>query len=96
MNAMAALSNAVAGNASAEAGRDALIAGYQRRRDDWIAQSNAALREMAQIDKQLAGAGIRRRSPPRNWPITGSRWPTHARSMSSCGTSTPAPSCTRG
>ena len=59
MNAMAALSNAVAGNASAEAGRDALIAGYQRRRDDWIAQSNAALREMAQIDKQLAAAGIR-------------------------------------
>ena len=59
MNAMAALSNAVAGNASAEAGRDALIAGYQRRRDEWIAQSNAALREMAQIDKQLAAACIR-------------------------------------
>lgn len=39
--------------------RDALIAGYQRRKDEWVFQSNVALRELAQIDKQIAAAQLR-------------------------------------
>lgn len=39
---------------------DAIVAGYERRRDDWIFQSNMALREMSQIDKQSAAAQFRK------------------------------------
>ena len=49
----------LSGNASSQAGRDAIVAGYQRRRDDWTFQSNAALRELAQLDKQVAAAQLR-------------------------------------
>ncbi|MDP9351753.1 MAG: toxin, partial [Chloroflexota bacterium] len=41
------------------AGRSALLAGYERRRDEWTFQSNSALRELAQIDKQLVAAKVR-------------------------------------
>ncbi len=36
-----------------------IIASYERRRADWIFQSNMALRELQQIDKQIAAADIR-------------------------------------
>lgn len=39
--------------------RDATLAGYQRRKDDWVFQSNSTLRELAQIDKQIAAATLR-------------------------------------
>ncbi len=39
--------------------KDAILAGYERRRDDWAHQSNQAARELAQIDKQIAGALLR-------------------------------------
>lgn len=58
-NALAAVSNLSATTASANATRDAILSGYQRRRDEWVAQSNAALRELGQIDKQIAAAKIR-------------------------------------
>lgn len=45
--------------ASNFAQRDASTAGYQRRRDDWIHQSNQALKELEQIDKQLIATDIR-------------------------------------
>lgn len=50
---------AIAAFSGSWATRDALLAGYQRRREDWSFQSNAALRELAQIDKQKAAADIR-------------------------------------
>jgi hypothetical protein len=59
-NAAAGAYQAVAGYLSATSSMDALIGGYERRRDDWIFQSNMALREMAQIDKQSAGAQLRK------------------------------------
>jgi hypothetical protein len=59
-NAAASAYQAVGGYLSATAGIDAIIGGYERRRDDWIFQSNMALREIAQIDKQAAAAAIRK------------------------------------
>ena len=41
------------------AARDVLLAGYQRRKDEWIFQSNLALGELAQIDSQIAAANVR-------------------------------------
>lgn len=58
-NAIGSGLNTLAANANQQASRDALIAGYQRRRDEWTLQSNNALREIAQIDKQIAAARIR-------------------------------------
>ena len=60
MNATASFLNTLSGLATSQAGMEAIIAGYERRRDDWIFQSNMALREMAQIDKQWAAAEIRK------------------------------------
>jgi hypothetical protein len=57
-NALAAMSAIAASTASSTAKRDEIVAGYQRRRDDWVAQSNAALRDLAQIDKQIAAGQI--------------------------------------
>ena len=45
--------------AANQASRGALIGGYQRRTDDWTFQSNSALRELAQIDRQLTAAELR-------------------------------------
>jgi hypothetical protein len=59
-NAAAGAYQALAGYLSATSSMDALVGGYERRRDDWIFQSNMALREMAQIDKQSAAAQIRK------------------------------------
>jgi hypothetical protein len=39
--------------------RDALLAGHQRRKDDWVFQSNSALRELSQIDQQITAADLR-------------------------------------
>ena len=59
-NAAASAYQAVGGYLSATASIDAIIGGYERRRDEWIFQSNMALREIAQIDKQAAAAQIRK------------------------------------
>ncbi len=59
LNATASALNAAAGYSSASAGRDQIIGGYERRRDEWIFQSNMALRELAQIDKQIVASQIR-------------------------------------
>lgn len=60
LNAVSTGLNAMASYTGAFATRSAIIGGYERRRDDWIFQSNLALREMQQIDKQIAAAEIRR------------------------------------
>jgi hypothetical protein len=58
-NAAASLLNTLSADASHQAGREGLLAGYQRRRDDWTFQGNNVRRELAQIDQQLAAARIR-------------------------------------
>jgi Tc toxin complex TcA C-terminal TcB-binding domain len=58
-NAVGSTLNALSSYLTNQAGRDAIVAGYQRRSDDWRFQSNTALRDLAQIDKQLAAARIR-------------------------------------
>lgn len=58
-NATASSFKALSSYASSWASRDALMAGYERRRDEWMHQSNLALKELAQIDKQLAAARLR-------------------------------------
>ena len=59
-NAVAGYLSTVSGLASSQAGMEAIIGGYERRRDEWIFQSNMALREMAQIDRQWTSADIRK------------------------------------
>lgn len=39
--------------------RSGMVASWQRRRDDWVQQSNAAAEDIRQIDKQLAALHIR-------------------------------------
>jgi hypothetical protein len=58
-NATSSAINAMSAYQNAQAGKDSIIGGYERRRDDWIFQANMALRELAQIDKQAAAAEIR-------------------------------------
>ncbi|MFK4042927.1 neuraminidase-like domain-containing protein [Nonomuraea wenchangensis] len=58
-NAVGSFLKMLSDNASQQAGRSGAIAGFQRRADDWLLQSNTALRELVQIDKQLAAARIR-------------------------------------
>jgi Tc toxin complex TcA C-terminal TcB-binding domain/Neuraminidase-like domain len=58
-NATASAWQAAAGYASAFGTRDAIVGGYERRRDEWLLQSNMALRELIQVDKQIATAEIR-------------------------------------
>jgi hypothetical protein len=41
------------------ASKDGIIAGYERRRDEWVFQSNLAARELAQVDVQIAAAKFR-------------------------------------
>jgi hypothetical protein len=50
----------VATDADLSSRRSALIAAFQRRREEWIQQSAAAVDEIRQIDKQLAAANIRK------------------------------------
>lgn len=45
--------------ASFEANRASIIGGYDRRFDDWKLQERLALKEIAQIDQQIAAAEIR-------------------------------------
>lgn len=49
----------LAGNASFQASRSSIIAGHQRRYDDWVLQSNSAGKEIEAIDKQILAAQIR-------------------------------------
>jgi hypothetical protein len=56
---VSALLGALSTNANHQAGRDSLLAGYQRRRDEWVFQANSAAYDIEQIDKQIAAAGIR-------------------------------------
>lgn len=51
--------NMLASNASFQASRSAIIAGHQRRYDDWVLQSNLAGKEIEAIDKQVLAAQIR-------------------------------------
>lgn len=46
-------------NASFQATRGSIVAGHQRRYDEWVLQSNLALRELEQVDRQLLAAEIR-------------------------------------
>lgn len=50
----------VATNASFWERRAALIAGWQRRRDEWVQQSKMAAEEVRQIDKQIVALEIRK------------------------------------
>lgn len=43
---------------SGYATRDAIFSSFQRRKDDWIHQSNQAIRDLAHIDQQLAVSEI--------------------------------------
>ncbi|MBO3752606.1 hypothetical protein J5X84_41700 [Streptosporangiaceae bacterium NEAU-GS5] len=49
----------LAGNASFQGTRSAIVGGHQRRYDDWVLQSNLAAREIEDIDRQLITAEIR-------------------------------------
>lgn len=44
---------------SFKSNRSSIIAGWTRRADDWKLQKDLATKELAQIDKQIAAAGIR-------------------------------------
>lgn len=48
--------------ASYEANRASILGGYDRRFDDWKLQERLAMRELAQIDKQIVAAEIRKES----------------------------------
>ena len=37
-----------------------MLAGYERRQDDWVHQSRMALAELKQLDKQILAAKIRK------------------------------------
>jgi hypothetical protein len=59
LGAIAQFFNLLAANASFQSSRSSIIAGHQRRYDDWILQSNLAGKEIEQIDKQILAAEIR-------------------------------------
>jgi hypothetical protein len=58
-NSLASLANTLAANANHFANRSSILSSYQRRRHDWVLQSNSAANEMEQIDKQIIAAEIR-------------------------------------
>jgi hypothetical protein len=58
-DAVSRLFNALSADAANQANRDALLAGFTRRQDEWTLQANLALRELPQVDKHLAAAEIR-------------------------------------
>jgi len=58
-NAISSYLATLSGYTTSQAGMKGIIASYERRRIDWIFQSNMALRELQQIDKQIAAAEIR-------------------------------------
>jgi hypothetical protein len=49
---------AAAEYAGSWAAKDAILGGYERRRDEWAFQSNLAARELEQIDQQIAAAAL--------------------------------------
>ena len=48
----------LAGNANFQANRSSIVAGHQRRYDEWVLQANLAGAELAQLDRQLLVARI--------------------------------------
>jgi hypothetical protein len=60
MSASAKSLEMLASNANFWANRASLLAGYQRRRDDWVHQGKLAQSELKQIKKQLLAAEIRK------------------------------------
>jgi hypothetical protein len=59
MSAMAGIFSDLAADHLAMGQRQLFVGGYERRRSDWVFQSNRALLDLQQIDRQLAGADIR-------------------------------------
>ncbi|WP_326541471.1 neuraminidase-like domain-containing protein [Pseudorhodoferax sp.] len=59
ISAMAGIFSELSADSAATGQRHAIVGSYERRRSDWVFQGNMALRELQQIDRQLAGADIR-------------------------------------
>jgi len=59
-NIAADILNILASVASYEANRASILGGYDRRFDDWKLQERLAQKELAQIDKQIVAATIRK------------------------------------
>jgi len=59
-NAVASVLNILSNNASHEANKKGMFAQYQRRQDEWVFQSNLAVQEMRQINKQMIAAEIQK------------------------------------
>ncbi|MGH7800541.1 MAG: neuraminidase-like domain-containing protein [Thermodesulfobacteriota bacterium] len=59
-SAAAGVLNILSSIASYEASRASILGGYDRRFDDWKLQERLAKKELAQIEKQIAGAEIRK------------------------------------
>jgi Tc toxin complex TcA C-terminal TcB-binding domain/Neuraminidase-like domain len=58
-NAVSSGLKAVADYSGSWAVKDAILGGYERRRDEWAFQSNQAARELEQIDQQIVAAALR-------------------------------------
>lgn len=58
-NAIASFFSTLASGATHMAKRAEIIGGYERRRLEWVLQSNLAAKEIEQIDKQIVAAEIR-------------------------------------
>ena len=59
LNAVGQAAQMLGSYANFQGGRSGMIAGHQRRYDDWVLQSNLAARELAQIDRQILVNDIR-------------------------------------
>ena len=58
-SAIASLASTLGADANHHATLDSMFAGYQRRSDEWIFQSQVAVGDYKQLDKQIAAAQIR-------------------------------------
>jgi hypothetical protein len=59
LGAFAAVADAVSGTLSFASALSGVIAGYERREQEWTLQKNTAAYEVAQMDAQIAGAAAR-------------------------------------
>jgi hypothetical protein len=59
-NAIGSFFNLLATNASYQANRQSIVGQFARRQDDWSLQHNLAVSDLQQIDRQIAGAEIRK------------------------------------
>lgn len=57
--AVGTLFGGLSSNASHQANRASIVGQYERRRDEWVLQSNLAGKELEQIDQQISAAQIR-------------------------------------